>query len=117
MTHQPSRPDSDSPWSTDLLVEDARCDAARAGCHGTQDGRRLNKAAFTLKRGTDFFAEATGTGELPVVRDMVLAVQLTAHGGHGDRGPGSGRRRGRPGGGAADVAEAVRLLSSRSQVR
>ena len=46
----------------------------------------------------------TGTDELPVVRDMVPAVQLTRHGGHGDRGPGSGRRRGRPvgrrGGGA-----------------
>ena len=48
---------------------------------------------------------------------MVLAVQLTAHGGHGDRGPGSGRRRGRLGGGAGVVAQAVRLLSSRSQVR
>ena len=77
----------------------------------------LSKALSALKRVTDFSAQATGTGELPVVRDMVLAVQLPAHGGHGDRGPGSGRRRGRLGGGAGVVAQAVRLLSSRSQVR
>ena len=34
--------------------------------------------------------ELTGTGGLPVVRDLVPAVQLTGHGGHGDRGPLSG---------------------------
>jgi len=45
--------------------------------------------------------ELTGTDELPVVPDMVRAFQLTGHGGHGDRGPGSGRRRGRRGGGGA----------------
>ena len=77
----------------------------------------LGKAVFRVEARDGLFAEATGTDELPAVRDMVLAVQLTAHGGHGDRGPGSGRRRGRPGGGAGAVPEAVRLLSSRSQVR
>jgi hypothetical protein len=59
--------------------------------------------------------ELTGTDELPVVPDMVRALQLTGHGGHGDRGPGSGRRRGRLGG-RRDGGGAAAVITQPGQV-
>ena len=107
MTPPPSRPNNDSLQAKGLLPErlrssarDRHCDGVRPRCRRTGTRRRRRGGHARGKTGpgspggprgrsgtqTMDTGELAGTGGLPVVRDLVPAVQLTGRGKRGDYG-------------------------------